>query len=44
MPSWIAKNSSDPNDVPQVEYLGLIEKAKKLYHKEKKKKKTQDEN
>lgn len=40
----IAKNSSDPNDVPQVEYLGLIEKAKKLYHKEKKKKKTQDEN
>ena len=36
----IAKASYDPNDVSQTEYLELIDKAKKLYHKEKKKKKT----
>jgi Ca-activated chloride channel homolog len=38
--SLIAKASYDPNDVSQTEYIGLIDKAKKLYHKEKKKKKT----
>jgi hypothetical protein len=36
----IAKTSYDPNDVSQTEYLDLIDKAKKIYHKEKKKKKT----
>ena len=36
----IAKASYDPNDVSQTEYIGLIDKAKKIYHKEKKKKKT----
>ncbi len=36
----IAKASYDPNDVSQTEYIELIDKAKKLYHKEKKKKKT----
>jgi len=36
----IAKSSYDPNDASQTEYLDLIDKAKKLYHKEKKKKKT----
>ena len=35
----IAKASYDPNNVSQSEYLLLIEKAKKIYHKEKKKKK-----
>jgi Ca-activated chloride channel family protein len=35
----IAKASYDPNDVSQTEYLELIDKAKKIYHKEKKKKK-----
>ena len=35
----IAKASYDPNDVSQTEYIGLIEKAKKIYHKERKKKK-----
>lgn len=39
----IAKSSYDPNDVSQTEYLDLIDKAKKLYHKEKKKKKTAKE-
>lgn len=38
--SLMAKSSYDPNDVSQNEYLLLIEKAKKIYHKEKKKKKT----
>ncbi len=41
--SLIAKTSYDPNDVSQTEYIGLIEKAKKIYHKEKKKKKTVNE-
>ncbi len=36
----LAKTSYDPNDVSQTEYLTLIDKAKKIYHKEKKKKKT----
>jgi Ca-activated chloride channel family protein len=36
----LAKSSYDPNDVSQSEYLLLIDKAKKIYHKEKKKKKT----
>jgi Ca-activated chloride channel family protein len=36
----IAKSSYDPNDVSQTEYIMLIDKAKKIYHKEKKKKKT----
>ncbi len=36
----LAKSSYDPNDVSQTEYILLIEKAKKIYHKEKKKKKT----
>jgi Ca-activated chloride channel family protein len=36
----LAKTSYDPNDVSQTEYLQLIDKAKKIYHKEKKKKKT----
>ena len=35
----LAKSSYDPNDVSQTEFLVLIEKAKKIYHKEKKKKK-----
>ncbi len=35
----IAKSSYDPNNVSQSEYLLLIEKAKKIYHKDKKKKK-----
>jgi Ca-activated chloride channel family protein len=39
----LAKTSYDPNDVSQTEYLQLIDKAKKIYHKEKKKKKTAQE-
>jgi Ca-activated chloride channel family protein len=39
----IAKASYDPLDVSQSEYLLMIEKAKKIYHKEKKKKKTVSE-
>jgi Ca-activated chloride channel family protein len=35
----IAKSSFDPNDVSQNEYLLLINKAKRIYHKDKKKKK-----
>ena len=35
----MAKASYDPADVSQTEYIGLIEKAKKIYHKEKKRKK-----
>jgi Ca-activated chloride channel family protein len=38
--SEMAKTSYDPNDVSQSEYVLLIEKAKKVYHKDKKKKKT----
>lgn len=37
--SLMAKSSYDPNDVSQSEYILLIEKAKKIYHKDKKKKK-----
>jgi Ca-activated chloride channel family protein len=36
----IAKASYDPNDVSQSEYIILIDKAKKIYHKEKKRKKN----
>ena len=36
----LAKSSYEPSDVSQTEYLQLIEKAKKLYHKEKKPKKV----
>lgn len=39
----LAKTSYDPNNVSQTEYLQLIDKAKKIYHKEKKKKKTTQE-
>jgi Ca-activated chloride channel homolog len=35
----LGKSSYDPNDVSQSEFLVLIDKAKKIYHKEKKKKK-----
>jgi Ca-activated chloride channel family protein len=35
----IAKSSFDPKDVSQNEYLLLIDKAKRIYHKDKKKKK-----
>jgi len=35
----MAKESYDPNDVSQTEYITLIEKAKKIYHKDRKKKK-----
>jgi Ca-activated chloride channel homolog len=34
----MAKSSYDPNDVSQAEYFQLIDKAKKIYHKDKKKK------
>jgi Ca-activated chloride channel homolog len=37
--SLMAKSSYDPKNVSQNEYILLIEKAKKIYHKEKKKKK-----
>jgi Ca-activated chloride channel homolog len=37
--SLMAKSSYDPKDVSQNEYIQLIEKAKKIYHKEKKIKK-----
>jgi len=36
----MAKTSYDSNDVSQTEYLTLIDKAKKIYHKDRKKKKT----
>ncbi len=36
----MAKSSYDPHDVSQSEYLVLIDKAKKIYHKQKKKKKS----
>ena len=35
----MARASYDPNDVSQTEYLLIIGKAKKIYHKERKKKK-----
>ena len=35
----LARSSYDPMDVSQAEYILLIDKAKKIYHKEKKKKK-----
>jgi Ca-activated chloride channel family protein len=35
----IAKASYDPKNIPQSEYILLIDKAKKIYHKERKKKK-----
>ena len=38
--SLIARESYDPNDVSEKEYLLLIEKAKKIYHRDKKRKKT----
>jgi Ca-activated chloride channel family protein len=39
----IARQSYDPNDVSQTEFLGLVEKAKKIYAKEKKKKKSKSD-
>jgi Ca-activated chloride channel homolog len=36
----LAKSSYDPKNVSQNEFVLLIDKAKKIYHKEKKKKKT----
>jgi len=36
----LAKSSYDPKDVSQAEYVLLIDKAKKIYHREKKRKKT----
>jgi len=41
--SLIAKASYDSSDASQTEYIQLIEKAKKIYHKEKKKKKVAEE-
>jgi Ca-activated chloride channel family protein len=38
--AFIARASYDPKDVSQNEFIMLIEKAKKIYHKEKKKKKV----
>ncbi len=35
----LAKSSYDPKDVSQTEYVSLIDKAKKIYHREKKRKK-----
>jgi Ca-activated chloride channel family protein len=40
--SLIAKASYDPSDASQNEYIQLIEKAKKIYHKEKKPKKKSE--
>jgi Ca-activated chloride channel family protein len=39
----LASQSYDANDVAQKEFIGLLEKAKKIYAKEKKKKKPQPE-
>jgi Ca-activated chloride channel family protein len=36
----LAKSSYDPKDVSQAEYVLLIDKAKKIYHREKKRKKA----
>jgi Ca-activated chloride channel family protein len=41
--SLIAKACYDSSDVSQTEYILLIEKAKKIYHKDKKKKKVVEE-
>ena len=38
----MATESYDPNDVSQKEYILMIEKAKKIYHKNRKKKKVMD--
>lgn len=38
--SLLAKASYDPNDSSQVEFVQLVEKAKKIYHRDKKKKKV----
>jgi Ca-activated chloride channel homolog len=35
----LAKSSYDPKDISQAEYVLLIDKAKKIYHREKKRKK-----
>jgi Ca-activated chloride channel homolog len=40
--SLMAKESYDSSDALQTEYLQLIEKAKKIYHKDKKKKKKDE--
>jgi len=39
----VANQSVDNNDPAQKEFIVLLEKAKKIYAKEKKKKKTQPE-
>lgn len=39
----MAKSSYDPHDVSQTEFVQLIDKAKKIYHKEKKRKKKVQE-
>jgi Ca-activated chloride channel homolog len=39
----VAKASYDPNDVSQSEFIVLIDKAKKIYHRERKKKKSADD-
>ena len=39
----IAKASYDSSDVSEAEYILLIEKAKKIYHKDKKKKKVPED-
>jgi Ca-activated chloride channel family protein len=39
----IASQSVDQNDISQTEFLGLVDKAKKIYAKEKKKKKSKSE-
>jgi len=39
----VASQSADPNDISQQEFLSLLDKAKKIYAKEKKKKKTKPE-
>jgi Ca-activated chloride channel homolog len=38
----MAKESYDPNNIAEAEYLTLIEKAKKIYHRDKKRKKPAD--
>jgi Ca-activated chloride channel homolog len=35
----MARTSYDPNDISQNEYVGLIDKSKKIYHKDKKNRK-----
>ena len=41
--SLMARSSYDPNDVAQTEYVMLIDKAKKIYRKEKKRKQIVEE-